>query len=57
MTNLYEKAKKVYKEHDKLYQEFMAECNSVDRNDVKVAKLQDEMQKLADELDVLELQM
>lgn len=57
MTNLYEKAKKVYKEHDKLYQEFMAECNSVDRNDVKVAKLQDEMQKLADELEVLELQM
>lgn len=57
MTNLYEKAKQVYKEHDKLYQEFMAECNSANRNDAKVEKLQNEMQKLADELEVLELQM
>lgn len=57
MTNLYEKAKQLYKEHDKLYQEFMAECNSANRNDAKVEKLQNKMQKLADELEMLELQM
>lgn len=57
MTNLYEKAKKVYEAHDKLYQEFMAECNSVNRNDAKVAKLQNKMEKLATELEILELQM
>lgn len=57
MTNLYEKAKKVYQDHDKLYQEFMAECNSANRDDAKVAKLQDKMQKLATELEILESQM
>ena len=57
MNNLYEKAKKVYQENDKLYQEFMAECNKANRDEVKIEKLQNQMQKLADELEMLEMQM
>ena len=57
MKNLYEKAKQIHQENDKLYQEFMAECNKADPNNTKIEKLQDEMQKLADELEKTEIQM
>lgn len=56
MTN-YEKAKQIHQEHDKLYQEFMAECNSPDPDNAKIEKLQDKMQKLADELEKTEIQI
>lgn len=57
MINLYEKAKQIHQENEKLYQEFMAECNSADPDNVKIEKLQDKMQKLADELEKTEIQM